>query len=263
MKHFILLILFGFLIQSCGSNMRAPTGKIAFSESLGSAGYIHLNISTALSPALAQKGTIEKYKIILESDGEAPLEQIVSPQAKGFSLTGLLPDKKYSLRVYALNGDDKILREGFLSDLRLALGEGLRLDIILQALPVALNLSDGDQISNKRLYFHLLSDPGDRLVVEENGPLPDIVSQKDILIIPESGIAKFFPGRLSAGDHHFQIQNLDNGKSTELNIFLWEGDGIHGAPLVPASNQQIRVGQSLAGREVVFPNISEALWNAP
>lgn len=265
-----IIILFGFLIPACGSNMGPPSGKISLSENLGEAGYIHLNISGSLSPVLAQKGTIEKYKIILEGDGEAPLEQILSSLAKGFSLIGLLPDKKYSLRVYALNGDDKILREGFLNDVRLALGESLDLNIVLEALPVVLNHSDGDQVSNKRLFFYLFSDPGSRLVVEENGPLSDIISQKDILILAESGIAKFFPGRISAGDHHFRIRNLDNAKSTELNIFLWEGDGMHGAPLISASDPQNSVGQTLAAsrvlngfRGVVFPNIAEALWNAP
>lgn len=274
---YLVFGIWSLVIVGCGGESVDPTPPISFSESKGDVGYIHLSISNSQSPSQLKKATIAKYQIILEGEGLTTKEQFFSAQANGAVIEGIPVGSHRHIRVFALNEEGKILREGEVENLEIEGGKTLDIAIILQAIPVFLNVSDGDYLSNQRLRFELLTDPGHPIVVETDRALTDRVTSLSQIPANEKGELKFYPGFFLAGEHHFTARDAETGKTSSIHLNLWDGSQRKAAPLLASSGVEggkptvisRRVGQPL-GRESLssttggefFPNVAEALWNA-
>ena len=252
-KNYLLLT---FLLFGCGGSGDNGKDPISFSETSGTVGYVQLNISNSESPNLSEVGTIKNYKVKIEGNGFAPIEQTISKEAAGVLIQGVPQGSNRRVEISALNQKGQVLREGAVENFTIAGGEQKALDVKLEPVPVLLNLNDGDYQSNRRLYFHVLTDPEHRLMFK------DAVVESD-----KEGFAKIYPGVLPSGDCPIEIIDQDSGKSSKILIHLWEGQDIYGAPLWAASQISKRMGQSLVRESQkgvvegeLFANIKEALW---
>lgn len=262
----ISCLVFGIcFVVSCGGSVQEQTG-ISFSETKGDAGYIQLAVNNSKSPSLAKEAQIVSYKILLAGEGIDPKEQTIAADANGAVIEGIPAGKKREIKVQAFNSMGQILREGVLENISITAGGVTPVSITLDSIPLVLNLADGGSLSNQRLYFKVLTDPGHSISVEGD--------QRSVTV-DESGEAKIYPGSLSPGPHSFTILDTTNGKSSSLTLQLWEGSQIKGAPLLAASRVGKgsplagvqRLGQVLARAsgagvkgEELFPNIAGALW---
>ncbi|MBI4224543.1 MAG: hypothetical protein HY609_06370, partial [Deltaproteobacteria bacterium] len=204
-------------------------------------------------------GAISQFRIQIEGDDFETITQTLSAGAAGAEIRGIPGGEGRTIRIWALNAAGQTLREGILENVAIHGGQIQSLDISLQAVPVVLNLTDGDHQSNRRLYFHVLTDPAHSIGIEG---YRDVSSGESEKRAGGDGLVRFYPGVLPAGSYAFRIVDFDSGKLTPLNITLWEGEGVEAAPLVAASlGDASRLGQALVGEET-FPNIVEVLWNA-
>lgn len=235
-------------LAACGGG--GPQG-IQFSETAGEAGYVQLNVSNAV-------GSISQFRIQIEGDDFETIRETLSASAAGVQIQGIPQGEGRTIRLWALNAAGQTLREGIADNVAIRGGQTQSLDISLEAVPVVLNLSDGGQQSNRRLYFEILTDPNHRVGVAGHR---DVASGEAEKTSGRDGLLRFYPGVLSAGEHVFEIVDYNTGKTTSLKLNLWEGLNIEAAPLVAAGlTNASRLGQTLVG-ENYFPNIVEALWN--
>ncbi|MDO8526523.1 MAG: hypothetical protein Q7T03_02420 [Deltaproteobacteria bacterium] len=254
------------LLAGCGSSSDLPTG-VSFSETTGETGYVQLNVSNSRNVTASKNATIDQYRITIRGDGLEPIENTVTANADGALIQGVPVFKSATVTVAALNADKKILREGIAENVSVAAGQTAAVSVVLDSVPVLLNLSDGDHTSNQRLWFHLLTDPGHFVAVEEDRPLKDVSTSLSQIVSGEQGESRFYPGSLLPGEHHFILRDNNTGKTSAITLHLWDGAKIKGAPLFAASSVQLnasaiiskRLGQSITGE--VFPKIVEALWN--
>lgn len=210
----ISLLLGFWLLMSCGNGTEEA---VSFSETEGEPGYVHLNITNAKDLSPSEVGTITSYKIRLEGDDFAPIEQIISNDASGVVIQGIPIGTNRHISVWALNRDGQILREGLLNNVTISTGK-IELSIPLLSVPMVLNLEEGSAVSNQDLFFDLLTDPGHYLTVKTTMPLGEVVADPQ-------GFASFYPDILPAGYYQFTIVDEDSGKSRLLSLRLYEGEG--------------------------------------
>lgn len=272
---FNILLLVVFLGGiGCGGSLQEPK-EVLFSEADGNAGYLHLNVANAENQLISELGSIEKYKIILEGEGMERKEKSLSKTTANLVIQGIPPGENRRIIVQALNRKDQVLREGEVEGLSVARGKVTRADIVLEAVPVVLNLSDGEYLSNLRLYFSLFSDAKHPLKVEQEGILQDVRTGLSELTTSASGLVRFYPPRMEAGSYSFLIRDLVTDKTTALTLHLWDGNGVAVAPLFTGSGVEAPVGEAIpkrfgeafskesSGSRVpnnFFPNIVRTLW---
>lgn len=265
-----------FGISGCGgapSSVIPPADlsadpAIAILETQGEAGYLQLSVHSLNTPSQNEAATIAAYKIIVERDGYAPLEQTISKEARGLTIRRLPQGWLRRIRLMALNLRGDVLREGMIENVFVESGKEMRLEMVLKAVPIFLNAADGGFLSNRRLFFRIFSDPGHRLVVQTDRALTDGLSQKEELVTDARGEALFYSADFSAGTYTFTVQDLDTGNFSAVTLELWEGQGIIAAPLfaggltraeAPAAAFS-RVGESVAGGNFLA-DMAERLWN--
>lgn len=277
MKNFFFkILLVGTLCGGvgCGAGLQEPK-EILFSESSGAVGYLHLNVANAENQLISELGSIEKYKIILEGEGMERKEKSFSKTTANLLIQGIPPGENRRILVQALNRKDQVLREGEVEGLSVVRGKVTRADIVLEAVPVVLNLSDGEYLSNLRLYFSLFSDAKHPLRVEQEGILQDVRTGLSELTTSASGLVRFYPPRMEAGSYSFFIRDLVTDKTMALTLHLWDGKGVAVAPLFTGSGVEAPIGEAIPKRfgEVFsqessgsqtsnnfFPNIVRTLW---
>ena len=124
------------------------------------------------------------------------------------------------------------------------------LNLKLEAVPLVLNLREGQPLSNARLFFRLYADPEQELQIEQNGK---VIGRS---ITDERGIAALYYPGLSAGEYPFTIRNLANDLTSTLNLKVWEGNFVSAAPLGAASGGAGAFGQPFLS----ISKTSEVLW---
>lgn len=279
------ILMFGFFSAAgCGQipSSSAPTAgssvtptpsaaEIAILETKGTAGYLQLNINGLATPSHVEVATIAFYKIVVERDGFAPIEQTLSKEANGLQIANLPTGKIRRIRLLALNARGQVLREGVTENVEISPGREIRLEIVLQAVPVFLNVADGDSISNQRLFFRLFSDPGHRLAVETDRALTDALSGESQMATDANGEAAFYSADFPAGDYFFTLRDLETQKFSTVAVHLWSGEKIRAAPLFAGSFAKAepasRLGQSAVRRSDSIKaagewlaNIARRLW---
>ncbi len=248
------LIFFHLFLVACGGSSENPA-EISFSETTGEIGYVQLSLHDSKTRSLSEAAQITHYKIVIQGNNLAPIEKTLSSEAAGVAVEGIPVGKNRKIEIFALNSHEKILREGSIENLTIEPGKVAAVSIGLQSVPVILNLFDGERLSNQRLYFKILTDPGHR-VTFQGGPT---------VSADEKGEAKLYPNIFEAGEHLFTLTDEDSQKSITLRIKLWDGAAIQAAPLFAAANGgEARLGQSLAqdtgpASGDIFFNIAEIL----
>lgn len=257
------------ILAACGG---ARVEDLLFTENGGESGYIHLNLSGNVPPVVADRLAIEKYRVTLTGDGLESETRTVSKEAVGILVRGIPAGSNRFLEVAALNREGDVLRVGRAGPLDVKAGESQGHDIVLKAFPYLVNLRSEKHLSNRRLYFHLFTDPGHRVRITADIPLEDFQHRPAEFTANPAGFVKFYPALLPAGSHRFAVHDLDSELSNSLTLHLWDGRVVRGAPLISASGggagkniRASRLGQPLAGPgggeiEARFPNIAEALW---
>lgn len=240
----VLLCLLG-----CGSGDN-PSQPITFSESPGSAGYLHLSLSNTESPHRSEVGTITQYKMRVEGDGFEPIEETISKEASGVLIQNIPQGTDRRIQVQALNRYGQLLREGSIENVVVESGVQKNLEVKMESVPVLLNLHEGKYLSNQRFYFHVLTDPNHRVAVSGESALSDIVSGRDFIDVSADGSGKFCPGVLNGGDYVFEVIDQDSKKSSKISLHLWDGSGVKGAPLFSASAQDKKLGDVFEGRQI-------------
>lgn len=254
---------------------------IAFLETKGETNYLQLSVSGLNTPSQNEAATIAAYKIVVERDGHAPLEQTISKEAKGLMIGNLPQGWLRRIRLMAMNLRGQVLREGEIENIWIESGVAIRLEMVLKAVPVFLNVFDGGYLSNRRLFFRLFSDPGHRLAVQTDRVLTDGLSQKEELPTDARGEALFYSADFSAGTYTFTVRDLDTEKFSTVTLGLWEGQGVVAAPLFaggltradPPAAAFSRVGQTVIGdsqaggggqpgRGNFLADIASRLWNS-
>lgn len=229
-------LLFSLLtFAGCGGLGVQSPQEIRFEESNGDVGYLQLNLSNTT-------GAITHYHIKIEGEGFEPKEEILSKEAGGVAIEGIPAGSNRRIQVLALNKKGQTLREGILEGVAITPGEIASLNIILQAVPVVLNFGEGDYQSNRRLFFSVLTDPGDRIALRETAAYTDILSGRETVEADSKGLVRFYPGILPAGLHTFEVIDFDSSKSSHISVRLWDGGAIGPAPLWAASSIETTVG---------------------
>lgn len=240
MRKFFILI-FGFpILLGCGSGGNDPD-SILFSETAGG-GDIHLTVSGSENPSFSKQLRIVGYRIFLEGEGFETVEQTATPDAAGVMIRGIPSRFKLGIRVQALNAAGEPVREGNAEGITIEGGETRDVAVVLQTVPTVLNIADNHPASNHRLYFQIFTDPGHAVVVSEEGPLTDVLTSLAQIPADEKGLARFYPGILPPGTHHFTIQDVTTGRSSRRTLHLWDGGKIKGAPFVAAGKEGTKAG---------------------
>lgn len=250
------ICLMGLLgVAGCGGSAVAPDFDISESVENPGSGSITLNLIVPPAPYASARSTLDSFEVTIEGeDMEVPFGKKLGAEAKGMLLENLPLGKGRSLTVRGLNANGELLRIGKIDSLKLDSTDGESVTLKLNAVPLVLNLRNGDHISNRRLFFRLFADPGERFSVRLNGA---VLGER---VADLRGIASFYHPDLPPGRHSFTILNLENDLTTQLDLSVWDGAKTLGAPFSAAS--EIRTVSSFGQPFTLLPKSSEALWRA-
>lgn len=252
-KTICLLGLLGGV--GCGGSAVAPDFDISESGANPENSSITLNLIVPPAPYASAKSTLHSFEVTIEGeDMEASFRKNLGADAKGMVLENLPLGRGRSLTVRGLNADGELLRLGKIESLKLDSTAGESVALKLNAVPLVLNLRNESQISNRRLFFRLFADPGERLSVRLNG---DVLGER---VADSRGIASFYHPDLPPGRYSFTIHNLENDLTTQLDLSVWDGAQTLGAPLSAASD--LRTVSSFGQPFSLLPKSSEVLWRA-
>lgn len=250
-----ILVLGLFWWVGCGGGNKA-TPELSISETAGSSenGGVALNIILPPEPYHSAKTTIDSFKVFVEGDGmDVPYETNLGADAKGLLLENLPLGKGRTLTVKAFNKNGELLRTGKIDNFVLENKTGDSFDLKLEAFPLVLNFNEGATISNRRLFLRLYADPQQKLQVEYNG---EILGSA---VTNEKGITSVYRPGLPAGDYQLTVRNLENDLTSALNLKIWEGSQMQGAPLGAGST--LRGISSFGHNFSTVATSSEVLWN--
>ena len=222
------------------------------------------------STTLIIKGTsgeINHYVVTISGeDIVSPIEKEIGADATNATIDGIPVGEQRSVTVAAYNGDGKKVREGEVGDIVIRPALITDVAITLDTVPIFVNLEDGRVIPADRLVFHLLSDPEDQLMIENEtaaGPSPLVNASTGLTKIKldtSSGSARWIPNQLALGEHRLTLRSLVTGRSSTANIRVVEPTSNRPAPLFSAGTLAERADQAQLSRIGGYYESPRMLW---
>lgn len=274
----ILLIFIALAACHCGSDPTAGrdvNNPYANSAGLSSAKLVVSN-SNSVDPKKAY-GEVKKYKVTVSGPGiEVPIEKDFDGNATGGVIDGIPVGADRAVKIEAINLNSQLIREGEAGSVVISPGQISEIEVELDAVPIFINLDDGNVVANNRLKFELFADPEDPLEVEDqidgtSNLLFDLAtSAGEVWPDVVSGVAAMAPQAVSTGEHVFKVASKRTGKSSSVTVNVIDGSKIYAAPLFSGGTVDIsgeyvgvaRAGSAIhasAGAGAVWPRVLEAV----
>lgn len=264
MKRNLLFIIGLLVICGCGGakDMAAPT------ENNGGTASVSLNVmkSTA-NVGNKSYSTIKQYKVGITGPGIAePIEAFFDGTEESGTVDGIPVGVERIVRIEAINNNQQIIREGLQESVTIHGGSANQLSIEMDAVPIFVNLQDGNSIAGNRIRFELFSDPQDSLEIIDlyNSSSSQLVdassSSSEIYPNITTGTALFMPVGMLAGEHQFSVVSRRTGKLSTINIKVLDGAVIRPAPLYSGGNTV--AGQNISRVGSSFFSAKMPMWGA-
>lgn len=238
--------------------------RVTLSEcSDGSCGDVRLVVYGSKSPAaLSPHGKVKVYRVSITGPG---LEGRLMADFPGDADEGVIENIPAGddrlIVVQALNGQDLKIREGETDGVRIPGGSMAEVDVVLEAVPIFVNLRDGAIIENTRLIFQIYSESSVPAVIEDVFDEASRVLADASTNVPEisvdraTGLGRMAPSVLDPGTHTFTVSDAATGRSNVVSVRLLDGSTRKPAPLLAGSDVGVdpsfplrRLGQALDGQ---------------
>lgn len=193
-------------------------------------------------------GKITRFRIALEGEGMDARKLDVSSNAHEVEISNVPAGTARKIIVTAFNRDNLPVREGSSTPFSIEQGETKEVVVKLEAVPVFINVKEGNVVSRKRLVFEILSDPGERLTVE------DVTKEQDIrnlislsnnephVVADASGVGLFNPKEIDLGARVFRVKSLVTGRSSQVHLVVTNAELHKPAPLFTAGKIALHQG---------------------
>lgn len=261
-----LIILF-YILLLCGCGQTNFSDDDANSQTSGSA---KLVIHNSTSASTEKFSVIKKYVVTISGKGiESPIVKEFSGTEENGVVEGIPSGDARKVEVVAVNSESKPIRRGVTEDVTVDPGPPSSIDVSMSAVPIFVNLKDGNVVPIKRLRFELFSDPEDTLSIEEetNGSknvLADISSNAaEVTADVTTGLAKFVPNNIDAGEHIFSVVSKRSGYSSSVKVRLLDIGDLRAAPLYNGGAVDVHgnyLGVSRIGAPISATPGSGAVW---
>ena len=250
------LLIFTVFISACGGTGLDGGGG---GGTYGGAKVI-INRSRGLEKGRYAK--VEKYLVKVSSpDMDEEITAEFDGGTKYGVVEGVPAGKDRHLEVTAVNPDGKTIRAGERGGITVYGGKVADVEVTMEAVPIFVNLKDGNTVPSTRLAFQIFSDPNDVVEVLDTtnqAPLFDIASGlNEITTDVSTGIGTMRPQGISPGEHVFRVLSKTTGRYSEVKVRVVDGMGGRPAPLYSAGYVReageyigvMRVGSAFGGRE--------------
>lgn len=238
-----LLALLGLIaIAGCGGGAADGNSR--------SAGASAISIKVAGSKgakAGTQHGRIETYRVKVEGEGIAEPITAEFPGAANDGLIENVPEGSGRVvSVEAINPNGSTIRAGETPGVEVQSGTN-EVEVKMEPVPIFTNLKNGATIDNTRLVMHIFSDPSRVVTVDDSSEgVPNPVIDADtnlpqLSLDATSGLGAMAPRLLPPGNHGFVVRDVENGRSSKVNVQLIDGTKRKPAPLFSASSLQDRL----------------------
>lgn len=257
MEHLqkICLPVFVFLmfLNACG-----PEGP---DVGVGGGGAIAICVrgADAFNPNI-EHGRVEKYRVVVRGKG---IEGRMGGEFPGDTDEGVIEDvpagEDRVVIVEAENANGSVIRAGEATGVHTG-GGVTEVFVDLESVPIFANLREGGIVHNTRLAMRIFSDPSHPVVVldvsdTENLSLVDAATNsREIYADEATWLGSFSPAILPAGGHRFIVSDLSNGRSSEINLMLIDGEDMRPAPFMAACAP----GKALSS--LIMPIAGDAHW---
>jgi len=183
-------------------------------------------------------GKIEKYRVVITGDGIAePIEAIFDGAAGEGVVDGVPSGENRAVAVEAVNANNAIIRAGEASGVAISSGGLTLVRVDMESVPIFANLSDGNSVPNTFFFARIFSEPGSKVVVEDEnmGSTAALFNLADgaLELLPDAStfLAVLKPALLAPGPHRLTVRNSDTGRSSTVLIDITDGTILKAAPL--------------------------------
>lgn len=210
-------------------------------------GQVRLSVSHSKGVGEGQGyAKIKKYRVTVTGNGIiVPIIAEFDGTAVGGTVGDVPSGVDRTVSVEAINPKDKLIRLGVADGVSVVGGGSAEVLVELQAVPIFVNVDDGNVVVSNRLRFHLYSDPGDQLEILDSfegadQTLHDIsTGSAAVLADIQSGSATLVPTGIGYGSHTFVARSLQTGHQSSVTITVMDGSLIGGAPLYTSSTFEL------------------------
>lgn len=255
MRKAIFLFAGFILLSACGggSGGGMPEGN-------ASVGIVVTGTQERDSLVLA--GRIARFLIRLEGEGMESLEEEVPTNAQEVELNNVLPGAGRRITVTAFNRDGTAIRTGASEEFSIAQGETKEVSVQLHAIPIFVNVHDGNVVTNRRLVFEILADPAEAFTIEDTTadgaaePLFSLATgSPEVRADASTGLGYFNPVDPRLGERLFQVRSVATGNSSQVRLVVTDNEIRRPATFYSAGNiaergshlEPSRLGQWFAG----------------
>ncbi len=260
-QYLIPIILFVVIGYGCSSGGGQNSSEVNSDSASINLAVIH----TTERDSHYLVGRIARFLIVVEGDNLQPIKLNVSANAHEVEIENVAPGENRKITVTAFNRDDQAIREGVSELFSIAKGETKEVSVKLEAIPVFINVHDGNVVSNKRLVFEILADPGESLTVEDVTeksvePLVSLsTNSNEISTNASTGLGLFNPMNVRLGERTFQARSTKTGKFSNVKLVVTDFELRKPAPLYSAgqiSLKNINLQPSRLGQWSARPSTS-------
>lgn len=185
---------------------------------------LFLSIKESKPQATSDYATVDHYTITVTAD------DIVNPitansNGKGETTTVLnIPDgENRTITVEAFNSNDQVIKRGEQSGVTILSGHLSSVAIVLQSVPVFINIENASAIPSSSFSFSIFGEPGSDLEILDG---EDVLNQsgsesKKVDTLAANGVFTFKPDSLTSGLHTFEVRDVVTGQSSTVTVTLF------------------------------------------
>ncbi len=219
MRRLILVLTVPIFLSACGS----PEG-----ETVGfSVDHAYCPAGRSVIDSLPEVLRVETYRVVISGDGiDPPIEYTFAGNTISAPIEGIPKGEDRTILVEALNSTGQVICRRRLEGVKIEGGKMISLSIPLLSVPFVTNLSDGNVITQTRLFFRGYGEPAGAIEILDNfngaeTPLVDLNTVSDLISpsISDAGFS-FLPAVLPTGTHTFTIRDAGTGESSEVTVTL-------------------------------------------
>jgi len=239
-----LLSALAMFLMNCGSNPDLRSSEYS-KQGIGSGptGQARLIVKQSGSKSNEPYGSIKFFRAFITGDDiESPIIAEFDGSAENGIMDGIPVGSERSVKVEALSSRNQIIRKGISDNITITGGHTSEVEINLDAVPIFINLSDGNVVASTRLRFEVFSDPEDPLSISDSSSgseemLFDIATDSsEIISNLDTGLATLWPSLVIAGERTFTIRSGRTGYSSSVTLKVIDGNDIKPAPLFSAGS---------------------------
>lgn len=200
---------------------------------------------------------VESFRVVISgSDFSPPIEVLFPGDASGGTISGIPVGEDRTIRIEALNSGAQVVRSREVTGISISGGEPTPVQATLLSVPWVTNIANNSIVTNSRLSFEGIAEPGSAVTVTDrfNGldlSLSDLQGAASLdqaePIRPSLSDGKFFfhPPLLAPGLHTFEFRDPQTGAASSLTVTLVPPGRMPGTFLGFGGGMDARWGVSL------------------